>query len=84
MTDAVEALAGTAADDPAQRLQLEESIATLSESQRAVVTLYYLEERSVDDVAQVLGMPTGTVKTHLRRARAALRALWLDKEKGSA
>jgi len=32
--------------------------------------------RSVEDVAHVLGMPENTVKTHLLRARAALRAAW--------
>jgi DNA-directed RNA polymerase specialized sigma24 family protein len=30
----------------------------------------------VEDVAHVLGMPENTVKTHLLRARAALRAAW--------
>jgi RNA polymerase sigma-70 factor (ECF subfamily) len=42
-----------------------------------VVTLYYYQERAVQQVAEALGMPEGTVKTHLHRARAALRGLWL-------
>jgi len=46
----------------------------LSEVQRAVVTLFYYEDLSVADVARTLEMPEGTVKTHLSRARAALRA----------
>ncbi len=56
---------------------------------RRVVLLYYFEERSVSDVGEMLGMPDGTVKTHLHRARAALsellrlsglhdRTLWLE------
>lgn len=36
------------------------------------VTLYYFEERSVADVAAMLDVPEGTVKTHLHRARQAL------------
>lgn len=48
----------------------------LSPAQRAVVTLFYWEEKSVDEVARTLGMPAGTVKTHLHRARAALRDGW--------
>ncbi|HEX7077246.1 MAG TPA: RNA polymerase sigma factor [Candidatus Eisenbacteria bacterium] len=46
----------------------------LSEPQRAVVTLFYYHDQSVKEVATALTMPEGTVKTHLARARAALRA----------
>jgi RNA polymerase sigma-70 factor, ECF subfamily len=45
----------------------------LNESQRAAVTLFYYEDMSVKDVARVLEMPEGTVKTHLSRARTLLR-----------
>jgi len=45
----------------------------LSDAQRAAVTLFYYEDRSVDEVAGLLGMPENTVKTHLSRARATLR-----------
>jgi RNA polymerase sigma-70 factor (ECF subfamily) len=48
-------------------------MAELTEMQRAVVTLYYFQDQSVMDVATVLGIPTGTVKTHLSRARATLK-----------
>jgi RNA polymerase sigma-70 factor, ECF subfamily len=46
----------------------------LSAPQQAVVTLFYDQDLSVKDVARALDMPEGTVKTHLSRARAALRA----------
>lgn len=46
----------------------------LTEPQRAVVTLFYYEDMAVKDIARVLEMPEGTVKTHLSRARATLRA----------
>jgi RNA polymerase sigma-70 factor (ECF subfamily) len=49
-------------------------VAELPEKQRQVVTLYYLEERSCDEVAAMLAMPVNTVKTHLHRARARLAA----------
>ncbi len=39
---------------------------------RTSLTLYYFEERSVEEVASMLGIPQGTVKTHLHRARIAL------------
>ncbi len=52
----------------------------LSAAQRAVVTLFYREDEPVSGIATVLEMPENTVKTHLRRARAALREAWLREE----
>lgn len=44
----------------------------LPERLRRALVLYYYEERSVSEVALMLGCPEGTVKTTLFRARAAL------------
>ncbi len=44
----------------------------LPERYRQVVTLYYLEERSYREVAAMLGIPMGTVKTFLHRAKKEL------------
>ena len=63
--------------------RLEQLMGRLSEVQRAAVTLYYWEDRSVEDVAGLLGLPENTVKTHLSRARALLRAAWLEAEEES-
>jgi len=63
-------------EDSLRAAKLQELIAGLTAAQRAAVTLYYYEGRSVEDVAHVLGMPENTVKTHLLRARAALRVAW--------
>ncbi|HEX2204396.1 MAG TPA: sigma-70 family RNA polymerase sigma factor [Longimicrobium sp.] len=41
--------------------------------QRAAVTLYHLEEMSVGEVAEVMGVPENTVKSHLFRARKTLK-----------
>jgi RNA polymerase sigma-70 factor (ECF subfamily) len=49
-----------------------------------VVTLFYYEGRSVEEVSRALALPDGTVKTHLSRARAALRAAWLRRHGGRA
>jgi RNA polymerase sigma-70 factor, ECF subfamily len=78
----VDASAGAPDPDTRARQQrLERLMATLSDAQRAVVTLYYLADRSVDEVATTLGMPVNTVKTHLSRARTALRAGWEAEER---
>jgi len=64
--------------DTLRSAKLHELVAGLTPAQRAAVTLYYYEGRSVEEVANVLGMPENTVKTHLLRARAALRTAWTD------
>lgn len=52
--------------------ELLELVQLLPERLRRVLLLYYYEERSVSEVALMLGCPEGTVKTTLFRARAAL------------
>jgi RNA polymerase sigma-70 factor (ECF subfamily) len=46
----------------------------LPEQQRWAVVLHYVEDRPVAEVATVLEVSDGTVKTHLSRARATLAA----------
>ena len=52
--------------------EVEQYVLRLPETQREVITLYYLEEKSVQDVARILDLPEGTVKSHLHRGRRAL------------
>ncbi len=44
----------------------------LPEKYRVVITLFYQQQMSYQEIAQVLSLPMGTVKAHLNRARAAL------------
>lgn len=60
-------------------VDLAHSVAALSPRQRAVVALFYLEDRPVEEVALVLGVSTSTVKQHLHRARARLAELLAEK-----
>jgi RNA polymerase sigma-70 factor (ECF subfamily) len=41
--------------------------------QRAALSLHYYEDHSVTEIAAMLDIPEGTVKTHMNRGRAALR-----------
>jgi RNA polymerase sigma-70 factor (ECF subfamily) len=61
------------ATDEARRLR--SAIDALPEKYRTVITLYHLQGRQYEEIAQVLGMPMGTVKTHLFRAKEHLRRL---------
>ena len=40
---------------------------------RTVLTLYHLEDLSISDIAEITGLPSGTIKSHLYRARLRLR-----------
>ncbi len=56
----------------AQQVEINQLLERLPEMQQQVITLFYLQERSVEDVAHMLDLPEGTVKSHLHRARRAL------------
>jgi RNA polymerase sigma-70 factor (ECF subfamily) len=56
-----------------QGAALRQLVAELPETTRRIVTLYYFEEQSVAEVAERVGLPEGSIKTHLFRARTRLR-----------
>lgn len=50
-----------------------EAVAALPGKQRAAVALRYLEDRSIDEIADVLEIAPSTVRVHLHRAAQTLR-----------
>src|SRR5690242_12794600 len=54
------------------RVVLRAALARLPFNQRRAVTLFYLADLSVADIAQECGVPDSTVRSWLHRARAAL------------
>jgi len=50
-----------------------QAIEKLPPLQRTLVTLYHLEEMGIAEIASVTGLPEGTVKNYLFRARGRLR-----------
>ena len=54
---------------------MQEAIARLDEEQRLLVVLRDVEELSYDEIVEVTGLPEGTVKSRLHRARMALKDL---------
>ncbi len=59
------------AADEARRLR--DAIEGLPEKYRTVITLFHLQNKQYEEIAAVLGLPMGTVKTHLFRAKELLR-----------
>ncbi len=52
---------------------IEKSLATLKAHYREVLVLYYLEELSYKEIADIIKVPTGTVGIRLKRAKEALK-----------
>jgi RNA polymerase sigma-70 factor (ECF subfamily) len=63
----------TLAERADESRRLRAAIDALPEKYRAVVTLYHLQGKQYDEIATVLNLPLGTVKTHLFRAKEQLR-----------
>jgi RNA polymerase sigma-70 factor (ECF subfamily) len=57
------------------RLELEEAIAALPERMRACFVLFAVEELKQSEIAEILHLKLGTVKSHIFQAKAQLRAL---------
>ena len=62
------------ADVSVDRAALLRLVDQLPTKQRQVIMLFYMEAQSHEEVASMLAMPVGTVKTLLHRARARLSA----------
>ncbi len=60
------------------RLLIEALLDTLSPPLRAALVLREMEGLDYDEIAHVLAVPVGTVRSRLHAARAQFRALWLD------
>ena len=52
---------------------VENGLRALAERYRVVLTLFYVQEMKYEEIATVLGLPMGTVKTLLFRGRESLR-----------
>ncbi|MEO6926448.1 MAG: sigma-70 family RNA polymerase sigma factor [Rhodanobacter sp.] len=65
-------LEAACADEETMR-HLHAAIDTLPPLQRTLLTLYYLEETSIPEIARITGLASGTIKSHLFRSRLRLR-----------
>ncbi|MGN6704688.1 MAG: RNA polymerase sigma factor [Rhodanobacter sp.] len=65
-------LEAACADEETARL-LHAAIEALPPLQRTLLTLYYLEETTIPEIARITGLASGTIKSHLFRSRLRLR-----------
>ncbi|HIZ33711.1 MAG TPA: sigma-70 family RNA polymerase sigma factor [Candidatus Bacteroides merdigallinarum] len=71
-TARVDTQCSTQQPDIGREMDIYHALATLREAERTCITLFYLEDLSIDRIANVTGMPAGTVKSHLSRAKQKL------------
>jgi DNA-directed RNA polymerase specialized sigma24 family protein len=74
--------AQTALHDLCDTVRME--IACLPPKYQAVLSLRHLQDLSYEEIAEVLRVPIGTVKTHLFRARAILKERLADLDRAAA
>jgi RNA polymerase sigma-70 factor (ECF subfamily) len=58
---------------------LDEAMEVLSPIQREIVLLYHHNDHAVAEISDLLGMPAGTIKSHLHRARGRMRE-WIKSD----
>lgn len=58
--------------DAYEKVEIQEAVSSLEDEFRVVVVLFYFEDMSIKDIAQMLEIPEGTVKSRLSRARERL------------
>ena len=63
-----------------EALALAEALRTLPMHQRQAIVLHYLADLPVEEIAHLLAVPSGTVKSRLARGRRALAAKLGDPE----
>jgi RNA polymerase sigma-70 factor (ECF subfamily) len=82
LDEGVESTVADTADDPGVVLEkknrdevLRTALTRLSPEHKEIIDLVYYHEKSVDECAQIIGVPSGTVKTRMFYARRKLAEL---------
>jgi RNA polymerase sigma factor (sigma-70 family) len=60
------------------RQSLLSALSRIDENFQAVIALFYLEDHSYPEIAEILGIPLGTVKSRISRGIGQLQALLAD------
>lgn len=65
----VDAQYSTQQNDIGRHMDIYRALNMLKETERTCITLFYMEDQSIEKIADITGYPTGTVKSHLSRAK---------------
>ena len=71
---------GSSQEDSHHEFYLREVLAAMDIKYRVPLTLFYLDGFSLKEIAQLFGLPKGTVKSRISRARDKLREVFKDEE----
>ena len=61
-----------------QTMDVYQSLKSLKEVERTCITLFYMEDVSIDKIAGITGIPAGTVKSHLSRGKEKLATVMTE------
>ena len=65
-------------EEPEDFSEVSEAVNNLPDKYRQVVLLFYFEEKDIKGTAQIMGIPEGTVKSRLLKARKMLKEVLKD------
>lgn len=74
-SQALSAPSDVCSDSRFRHQELYTAIESLPPGERAAILLFYMEDRPVKEISSILGLPQGTVRSHLSRGRDNLRKM---------
>ena len=71
--DAIALPSDDASDASFRYQQLYQALERLPQKEKAAIALFYFEDRSIQEISAILGIPSGTVKYHRSQGRTRLK-----------
>lgn len=68
-TRRVDTQLNTEQTDIGRQMDIYRALSLLKDMERTCITLFYMEDQSIEKIAGITGCPAGTVKSHLSRAK---------------
>ena len=62
-------------NERSERAWIQSALGELDETYRTAIELRYMAEKSYEDIAEIMGLPVGTVKTYVHRGKAEMKRI---------
>ncbi|WP_321334853.1 RNA polymerase sigma factor [uncultured Bacteroides sp.] len=62
----------TEQENVGQKIDIYQSLKKLKDIERTCITLFYMEDVSIEKITEIMGCPAGTIKSHLSRGKEKL------------